>query len=194
MKIFFHFSVTGFSNSYVIGPDHGGDALIIDPGVMDIDLLKLIEDNGFYIRTVLLTHRHIAHVGGVGTLLRIYDAQVYANNMSVLELPVHTISEGETITLGSLEVEAIHVPGHSSDSLVYRIGKALFTGDALMAGKIGTTDSELSKALLLRSILDKLLVLDETCLVFPGHGPPTTLRAEKMFNPELLMALRHRST
>ncbi len=191
MKIFFHFSVIGFSNSYVIGNDSGGDAVIVDPGIMDIDLLKLVEDNGYYIKHVLLTHRHAAHVGGIKTIMKIYEPEVYANNMSVLDIPVHAVNGGDCMDLNGIKIEAVHVPGHSSDSLVYKIGLALFTGDVLMCGKIGTTTSELARSLLLRSIAEKLYPLDESCLIFPGHGPPSTLKAEKMFNPDLLTGIRH---
>ncbi len=191
MKIFFHFSVIGFSNCYVIGQDHGKEAVVIDPGIMDIDLLKLVEENGYCIKYVLLTHRHTAHTGGLGTIMKIYDPDIYANNMSILDLPVHAVNDGDILDLSGITVEALHVPGHSSDSLVYKIGKSLFTGDVLMCGKIGTTSSELSRSLLLRSIDAKLLNLDESCQIFPGHGPPTTLKAEKLFNPDLLMGIRH---
>ncbi len=185
MKIFFHFSVVGFSNSYLVGNQDGGDAMVIDPGVMDVELLKIIEENGYYIRYILLTHRHEAHISGIKVIKKIYDAEIYANSMAILDYPVHVISHKDVVTLNGIAVEAIHVPGHSSDSLVYRIGKALFTGDVLTCGFIGNTTNELSRSLLMRSIMERLMPLDETYLIFPGHGPPTTLKAEKLFNPDI---------
>ncbi len=191
MKIFFHYSVVGFSNSYLIGGENGGDAVLVDPGIMDIELLNMVEENGYYIKYILLTHRHAAHTDGIRTIRKIYDAEVYANNMSVTDVSVHSVADGEHFTLGNLEITALQVPGHSTDSLVYRIGSCLFTGDALFCGRIGPTTSVLSRSLLMRSILEKLIGLDENCLIFPGHGPPSTLKAEKFFNPDLLLAMQH---
>ena len=191
MNIFFHFSITGFSNSYLIGGDEGGDAVLVDPGVMDKELLNLIEENGYYVRYVLLTHRHDAHVGGIRIINRIYQTEVYANTMTILDSPVHSVSDGEEFFLGDIRVKAIQVPGHSSDSLVYQIGNALFTGDVLLSGKIGSTTTELSRSLLIRSIMEKLFNLNESCMIFPGHGPPSTLKAEKFFNPDIHLGLNH---
>lgn len=185
MKIFFHFSVIGFSNTYLIGNESGGNAILIDPGNMDIELLRLIEDNNFYIKHVLLTHRHESHIQGLRKLLKIYDAKVYANSPFIYELPIHTLTNGSEITLEGLSIIALSVPGHSVDSLVYCIDKALFTGDVLFSGRLGSTESSLSQSLLLRSIKEKILPLDERSLVFPGHGTPTTLKAEIMYNPDL---------
>ncbi|MCF7943927.1 MAG: MBL fold metallo-hydrolase [Spirochaetia bacterium] len=190
MKIFFHFSVTGFSNSYLIGQEDGGDAILIDPGVMDIELLKLIEDNNYYIKYILLTHRHTAHIEGIKTIKKIYNAEIYANSMNILEQKVHTIGHNDVFKLAGISIKAIQVPGHSSDSLVYVIDKAMFTGDVLSSGKIGTTDSELSRSLLLRSIRERILPLDERMRIFPGHGSPTTLKAEKMFNPDIIFCIQ----
>jgi len=190
MKIFFHFSVTGFSNTYLVGNDDGGDAILVDPGVMDIELLKLIEENGYYVKHILLTHRHKAHVEGIGTILRIYDAEIYANSMSILDYSVHSVSHNDLLELNGIPVQALHVPGHSSDSLVYVIDKAIFTGDVMLSGRIGDTDSELSRSLLLRSFRDRVLPLDEHMLIFPGHGAPTTLKAEKLFNPDIIFCLQ----
>ena len=81
-------------------------------------------------------------------------------------------------------MECIEVPGHSSDSLVYRIGDKFFTGDVLKAGGIGGTPNRYAQALLIHAIETRLLVYPEG-KVFPGHGPPSTLEAERRFNPFL---------
>ena len=185
MKIFFHFSVVGFSNTYLIGNAGGGDAILIDPGHMDIELLKLIEDNNFYIKHILLTHRHPSHTEGLRTLMKIYDSDIYANSPLFMDYTVRTLSDGDSITLSGITVSAILIPGHSSDSLVYKIEDALFTGDVIMSGRVGSTNSSLSKSLLIRSIQEKILPLDDNTLIFPGHGTPTTLLVEKMINPIL---------
>ena len=186
MKIFFHFAVIGFSNTYLIGGDHGGDAILIDPGYMDIELLKLIEDNDYYVRHILFTHRHNSHTHGAKTLLKIYDADIYANSPYILDLPVKIIQDGHRFTLCGIDIEAVLVPGHSADSLVYIIDHAMFTGDVLMAGRIGSTDSALSKSLLQRSIKEKIMPKVDSMLIFPGHGTPTTLDIERQINLDLI--------
>lgn len=191
MKIFFHFSVIGFSNTYLIGGD-SGDAILIDPGHMDLALLELIESNGYYIRHILLTHRHPSHTKGIGTLLKIYDASIYSYaSFGMHSYPIHTIEDGQSLDLCGLKVDCMLVPGHSSDSLVYIIDRAMFTGDVLFSGRMGSTDSKLSQSLLQRSIREKLLPLDESMLMFPGHGAPSTLGIEKMFNEDLITEIRH---
>jgi len=191
LKILFHFSVIGFSNSYIIGNDNG-DAILIDPGHMDLQLLDIIESNHYYIKHILITHRHKSHTHGIETLLRIYDAEVYAfSSFGIYDFPVHALSDGEIITLSGIAVECRLVPGHSADSLVFIIDKSIFTGDVLLSGRIGKTDSELSQSLLLRSIKKKILPLDDRMLIFPGHGAPTTLKIEKLFNQNLIEQMRH---
>ncbi len=83
------------------------------------------------------------------------------------------------------------VPGHSNDSIVFIIDKAMFTGDVLLSGRIGKTDSKLSHSLLLRSIKEQLLPLDDRMLIFPGHGAPSTLKIEKMFNEDIIEDMKH---
>jgi glyoxylase-like metal-dependent hydrolase (beta-lactamase superfamily II) len=185
MKLFFHFAVVGFANTYLLGPEEGGSAMLIDPGTMDEGLLNLIEGNGYYVRSILLTHSHASHVQGIKTLLKIYDAEIYSHAGSIYHHPSHALGDGESFHSCGLEVEAISIPGHSADSLVYHIGGMIFTGDVLAAGRVGTTNDSYTRALLLRSISEKLFHLPDSTLIFPGHGPPSSLKAEKMYNPDL---------
>jgi hydroxyacylglutathione hydrolase len=183
MKLFFHFSVAGFSNTYLLGDDDGGDAILIDPGAMNVSLLKMIEGNDFYIRSVLVTHAHSSHVLGIKTLKRIYDFDIYANTESILGFPCKYVHGGEKFELSDITVKAIDVSGHSSDSLVFNIDHMLFTGDALGGGRVGATRSAFAKALLTKSIREKILTLDGDFLILPGHGAPSTVEAERSLNP-----------
>ena len=183
--MFFHFVLSNFSNTYLLGPEEGGNALIIDPGVMDLPLLNLIERNNFYVRHILVTHNHSSHVNGIKTLRKIYDAEIYSN----MELPFASsytiINDGDKLALDTFEVEVLNIPGHSQDSMIFRIQNMLFTGDSLFSGVI---DQDLTKAqfkLLKKTIHEKIFTLDDNTLVFPGHGSPTTIKVEKTFNPYL---------
>jgi len=189
MKIFFHFSLSEYSNTYLIGPDDGGDAILIDPGHIDLELIQSIEENHYNIAYVLLTHRHATHTLGLGTLMKIYKPIVYAGSSTLYEYPVTTILDHTALRLSGICVDAIQIPGHSIDSFIFCIGDALFTGDVLFAGRIGSTNGVLERALLLKGIKQRLFPLDERIAVYPGHGAMSTLKIEKMFNHDLIDAM-----
>jgi len=184
MRLFPPFSFLDFSNSYLIGPDQGGSAILIDPGIFDAGLLKLIEENNYYVRYVLVTHAHGSHTKGLTTLLKIYDAQVFAFNPFIQDFPAVQVREGKQQHLGEFLFEIIETPGHSDDSLCFRLNQFLFTGDTLTAGSM-SKNSEYTKDTLISTIKKKLLTLDDDTLIFPGHGPPSRIAIEREFNPFL---------
>ncbi len=185
MRFLSLFSRIGFSNTYLAGPDAGGDAVLVDPGVFDAALLKAVEDNGLYVRSILVTHAHNAHINGIRSLLKVYDAAIYANQPSVLDFPARHVQDGDLISLGELSIRVIETPGHSIDSLCFLLGQILFTGDTLAAGGIGSTRDGYARGVLLESVRRKLLPLGDEVLIFPGHGPPSKIGVEKLYNPLL---------
>ena len=84
--------------------------------------------------------------------------------------------------MAGFPVEALSVPGHSPDSMVYRIDRLLFTGDSLHAGLIGRTLSPFNARLLVEKLKEKVLSQDDDCVVLPGHGPPSTVGTERASN------------
>lgn len=182
MKLFIHYCLYGFSNCYILGCEKSSDAIIIDPGSMDEKMLAFIEKHDYTVRGILITHDHASHVHGLKTLKRIYDAEVFAVDHTVCEQRATIIKDGEVLTLGSFSVEVLFVPGHSSDSVAYHVGRLLFTGDALSAGLIGSTASSYGKSILADALHKKILTLPGETIVLPGHGPPTRIEAEKRFN------------
>jgi len=185
VRFFSYFSVLHFSNCYLIGPDDPGDAVLIDAGVFDEGLLKLIEDNGLYVRWVLITHVHHGHINGLQTLQKVYEASIHAFDAESLEAPAQPISEGKPPDRGPFSFQELETPGHSNDSVCFLTDGMLFTGDTLSAGSVGQTPTGYGRALLLSSIRTKILNLKEDVLIFPGHGPPTRLEIERRFNPYL---------
>ncbi len=182
MRLFPHFSFLDFSNSYLIGPDQGGVAVLIDPGIFDAGLLRLIEDNNYYVRYVLVTHAHGSHTRGLKTLLKIYDAQIFAFNPLIQNFPTVEVREGKQQHIGEFLFEIIETPGHSDDSLCFKLNQFLFTGDTLTAGSM-SKNLGYAKDTLISTIKKKLLPLDADTLIFPGHGPPSRIAIEREFNP-----------
>jgi glyoxylase-like metal-dependent hydrolase (beta-lactamase superfamily II) len=182
MKLYFHYCSFGFSNCYVLGDEDSPDTVIIDPGSMDEQLLECIESNNFNPKAVLVTHDHIGHVHGLRTLMRIYQPEVFAINNQVMDIKTRLVKDGDKIDIGRFRVEVISIPGHSADSVVYRIGSMLFTGDVLTVGLVGTTDSSYGAATQMSKLRSRLLSLPGDYTIFPGHGPPSTLEAERRFN------------
>ncbi len=179
------FSTVGLSNSYLVGPRGGGDALLVDPGEFGKAMLQAIESNRLRLRWILVTHAHRAHIAGIRGLLRVYEPEIWCNQPSILESPARHAQDGDRLELGEIGVEAIELPGHSIDSLCWRIGDMLFTGDTLSAGGIGRTRDATARELLVAGIRRRLLALDDDVLVFPGHGPPSRIGIERRFNPYL---------
>ena len=185
MRFFSLFSGTGMSNSYLLGPDGGGDAILVDPGAFDEPLLEAIEGNRLFVRWILVTHAHNAHVNGIRSILKVYDASIFANQPSILDFPARHVEDRNKLSLGEFRVGVIETPGHSMDSVSYLVGHMLFTGDLLSAGSIGSTKNGYARGLLLATVRRKLLPLGDEVLIFPGHGPPSKIGIEKLYNPFL---------
>jgi glyoxylase-like metal-dependent hydrolase (beta-lactamase superfamily II) len=211
MKLFFHYCSYGFSNCYILGVDQkqtatqigaaslseaaqpraaaqpkaaaqSVDAILIDPGTMDEQILKSLEDNVFRLRAVLITHDHLSHVHGLRTLKRIYNAEIFALNRIILDQKTTLVKDGDQFDIGPFKIEVISIPGHSADSAVYRIDNLLFTGDVLTAGLVGQTASAYGAATQMGKLRNRLLSLPGDYTVLPGHGPPSSLEAERRFN------------
>lgn len=185
MRCFYNFTLNGFSNTYLLGPDEGGDAILIDPGELNIKLFKLIEDNDFYIKHILVTHNDSPHIGGIKTLLKIYNSDIYSKSPEILKIPTKLVSDGMSFELSGFNVFIIDAPSFSSDSVLYKIENMLFTGDVLGAGRVSKVIMEKMNDDIRESIKLRLLNLEDNTLIFPGHGPPSTIKVEKRFNPDI---------
>jgi hydroxyacylglutathione hydrolase len=183
------FSAPGTSNVYLIGPDGGGEAVLIDPGIFDVALLQAVEGSALRVRWILVTHAHSAHIRGIRTLLKVYDADILASRPQILDCPARRVSEGETLELGEFRVQVLETPGHSVDSVCFHLANLLFTGDTLSAGAIGETRDRHGRSALLASVRRKILTLDDQTIIFPGHGPPSRVWVEKLYNAPLAEGL-----
>jgi len=188
LKLDFQFRSSGFSNTYLlgnVGEASPGEAIIVDPSLMDANLLNMIEENNYSLKGVLITHDHPHHVQGLRAILRIYDTEVFAINPVVGDLHTTLVRDGEIINIGPFKTEVFSIPGHSADSAIFRIERFLFTGDAISACRLGRTASSYSAATQTSAIIRKILSLPGDYTILPGHGPPSSLEAERRFNMEL---------
>jgi len=195
-------------NCYILGCVKTREALVIDPGDDVHLILPLLQKHGLNVKYILSTHAHIDHVGdlerlkvetGAQTLLHERDLPLYQNlpaqaSWLGVETPEMTqidnlIQEGDKIAFGEHSGEILFTPGHTPGSLCLHLPgqmNLLFAGDTLFHRSIGRTDLwGGSYEHIIQSIRRKLLVLDERTIVFPGHGPATTIDEEIRLNPFL---------
>jgi glyoxylase-like metal-dependent hydrolase (beta-lactamase superfamily II) len=190
MKLFVQYCSYGFSNCYILGAELPGSeqqnaAIIVDPGSMEKVTLDAIESNNLNLKAVLITHDHNHHVHGLRTLKRIYNAEIFAVNHSIMDHRTVMVKDGDKLVVGGFTIDVISIPGHSSDSVVYKIDNLLFTGDVLTAGLVGSTASTYGATTQMNKLRSRLMSLPGDYIVLPGHGPPSTMEAERRFNVDI---------
>ena len=183
MRFITNFARTGYANSYLLAPENSGPALLIDPGFFDSRLLEQIEGNGLSLEAVLLTHAHSAHTAGLPGILRVYNPVVYAYAARVRGIDCHQLRHGDLVHVGPWGISVVETPGHSPDSVTYALGSWLFTGDTLSAGMLGGVRTPVERDLLVETVRTRLLSRNGEELIFPGHGPPSSVRIERELNP-----------
>jgi glyoxylase-like metal-dependent hydrolase (beta-lactamase superfamily II) len=190
MVLFSYYCPFGFSNCYVAGsefdetePGQNREALIIDPTRIDEAIIHFIESRRYKLKAALLTHDHKNHTYGLRSLMRIYEnVEIYAAKPVVQGFKTNMLHDGDIFTAAGFEIEAIAVPGHSADSMVYCIGQRIFTGDSLTAGLLGSTASSYATIKEFSVIQNKIFSLPGNYFIFPAHGPPSTLESERRFS------------
>lgn len=182
MKVYFHLNLGGFSNCYIIINEVTRQAIIIDPGKITHEIIEHIEGGGFELTGVLITHNHGSHTKGLKTLRKIYTPQIYAADWEVAGDDTNVLKGDGVIKIAGLSVAYMALPGHTADSMVFKIGRILFTGDSISAGLIGSTTSKFSERTLITNIKNKILSQQDDTILMPGHGPPTTVAAERFYN------------
>ncbi|HPC46407.1 MAG TPA: MBL fold metallo-hydrolase [Deltaproteobacteria bacterium] len=201
--------VTEFmTNCYIVGEEKSRQCLVIDPGGEADRILERVAADGLEVRAILATHAHVDHIGAVSEIREATGAPVYLHS---LELPIFQaasrmarifgirvsqpadpdrfLAEGDVVSIDSaVSLTVVETPGHSPGGVSFVAGDGLcFAGDTLFAGSIGRTDLPGgSYRTLISSIKNRLLPLGDHVKVLPGHGPATTLGAERMYNPFLV--------
>lgn len=193
------------TNCYLAYDDKSKVGVIIDPGDEADRIIQAVDKYGITPKFVLLTHGHGDHVGAVNDVLTKYAVPFYAGkgeeallssaekNMSaavgipvICREPDRLLGNGDSITFGGETLTVIETPGHSPGGVCYVSGDILFCGDTLFYGSVGRTDFPgCSHEKLISSIVDKLMVLPDDTVCYPGHGPATTIGFERKNNPFL---------
>ena len=179
------------SNCYVIGCERTREAAVIDPGGdADRILITLAKDR---LRCVYIinTHGHFDHSADNKRLKEVTGAQLlihHADAPMILHQssppPDRYLNEGDIITFGDISLKVLHTPGHSAGGISLVTDKIVFVGDTLFAGSIGRTDSPGGDHEgLLRNVRKKIFTLGDDVVVYPGHGPKTTVGGERKTNP-----------
>lgn len=205
MEIFEHLVVGPLQcNCYIVGDPESKEAIVIDPGDDADRLAESLAEKQLTVTAIVATHAHFDHIVAAERLRVLTGAPFYlhAEDKPLLEwmqesgrlflgmeLPpppeVDTEArEGDRLRAGSMGLEVVHTPGHSPGSISLVAEDALFSGDTLFAGSIGRTDLPGGDTqALLDAVKDKLFRLGADLVVYPGHGPATTLAAEQETNP-----------
>lgn len=194
-------------NTYVVWPDQGSQAVVIDPGLEPDRIIAFLKKQNKTVSAILNTHGHVDHIGGNAALKEQFpDAPIVIGTVDavMLEDPMQNLSglfgfhitsppadrlvnEGDTVTYADMTFEIVDVPGHSPGHVAFilRSEKVIvFGGDVLMQGSIGRTDFPGgSMKDLTKSIREKFYTLPDDSVVYPGHGPETTVGVEKRSNP-----------
>ena len=181
MKIYFHLNLEGFSNCYVVVNEISREAIIIDPGKITDGIISQIEDEKLKLCAVLVTHNHGSHVDGIKTLRKIYNPKIYAADWEVAKNDTEVLMGDGKIRVAKMIVRYMTMPGHTADSVVYGIGNVLFTGDVLFAGSMGSTNSSYSEVILRTNIENNIFSQQDGVILMPGHGPPSTVEAARLF-------------
>jgi len=203
-----------FKNGFVVGCETTREAVLIDPGDEVAALLGFAERNQLAIRHILLTHAHVDHVTGVAAAKRALGVPVYLHHddLFLYERAVQSgamfgltvepqppidlfYTSGQVIAFGEYDARPHHTPGHCPGGVCLQVGKRgqagrdLFVGDTLFAGSIGRTDLPGGDHhTLIASIKTVLFAFGDDAVVYPGHGPSTTIGQERRMNPFLNMA------
>lgn len=192
-------------NTYLIADKNTREGAVIDPGGEVDDLMRFIKDNFIDVKYIILTHGHGDHIGCVPKLKEATNACIIADseekellldkkknlsyrmNCGATEFDADKyVNEGDSIKLGELKLKFIHTPGHTKGCMCIKVGNHMFTGDTLFAGSMGRTDLYSGDDNQMKKSLNRLKKYEDDIIVYPGHGPNTTMGIEKATNPYLV--------
>ena len=192
------------ANCYILACEETKAAMVIDPGADAARILSVISENSLQLNLIINTHAHVDHIEADSDLkektsaplcIHSADADMLVNPQENLSFfigspvsapaPDRILADGDILEAGTLHLEVMHTPGHSPGSICLLSNECIFTGDLLFSGGIGRYDFPGSSYTTLMNSLQKVMELDDKLVVYPGHGPTTTIGDERRANPFL---------
>jgi len=187
------------ANCYIVSDEATKNAFLIDPGGDPDRIKSVLKKNGLTLKFIINTHGHGDHILGNGY----FNVPIYAHRLEkdyltdpnknlsgmfgfFLKTPEATklLEDGEKISMDNLDLEILHTPGHTPGGISIKLDGVVFTGDTLFAGSVGRTDLPAGdEEALFRSIKEKLFILGDDVIIYPGHGHESTIGEEKRTNP-----------
>ncbi len=191
-------------NCYLVSDPSSKSLAIVDPGSDGEQIVAAVESTGQTPEAIWITHAHVDHIGAIAAIKRRWDvpvwlhpadeplyrvggrqADLYGIPYEEPPSPDESFADGQVLTLGSLELQVMHAPGHSPGHVVIHGHGNALVGDCLFAGSIGRTDLPFSNPAQLEESLKRIATLPADTVVHPGHGDTTTIGEEKISNPFL---------
>lgn len=204
------------TNCWILASSKGSECVIVDPGMPDVshEVSAICDENNLKPVAVLATHGHLDHTYSIRAIADGYEIPtlVHPEDRVLLSNPERAVSSefaatfinekfsesnlirevknGEELNLLGLDFEVIHAPGHTRGSIMFKVNsEVLISGDVLFQGSIGRTDLPTgSSEAMFETLRKKVLPLSDSLRVLPGHGPETTIGAERKYNSYLKQA------
>lgn len=196
-------------NSYLVVDTATQRAVLVDPGAEPDQIIQMVRASGATLDAIWLTHAHIDHIGAIAPVKRVWDVPIYMHPADkplydrgaiqalayglAFEQPAdpdHDLADGDVLRVGSLEFDVLHVPGHAPGHVAFVGGGQMLVGDLLFAGSIGRTDLPLADPERMVESLERIAGLPDETVVYPGHGPTTSIGRERASNPFLTGVVR----
>lgn len=193
-------------NCYLVVDESSGRAVLVDPGDEGDRIVEMVRASGATLEAIWLTHAHIDHIGAINEVRRAHDVPVH---LHPLDLPYYErlsaraaemygmtgwdqpsatpqpLAEGDVVNCGALAFTVMHVPGHAPGHVSFNGHGIALSGDLLFAGSVGRTDLPLSDPYAMDASLGRFSNLPIETIVYPGHGPATSVARELETNPFL---------